>query len=306
MTDEQQLVPGPATEGGNRTGSFLSAHSHQFGISQIVTWFKQGWVLYKKAPIGLLACMLIQFICVLPFQFVPYISWPLSAAMQSVFAAGTLSYAHRLASGEQSRIGNIFDGFRYQRSRLLTLGLFSAVLHAVILLTFFLVLSVVYDADSANHFAHLILAGTSPAQIAAIRNDPHMVGMLLLCMPFMLIYCIVMMGLWSANALTFFNQMSPERALIAGLRGSLKNWLPLLVLMLTTIVLSVLISLLIAVPSTMLFVTTHSTFARVLIVAVAGPLLLIFFAGFIGLSLAISYSWVRDLHGREGSPTLEA
>lgn len=178
-------------------------------------WLHHGWAQFAAAPglwvAGVALMLAVALAPAIVLSIVPWVGLPASHSLLPVFAAGLLYLCRRQSAGETPAIGDLFVGFRQHRGQLLTVGAIYALgVLAIGWLVSFMVRGGVAAGEAmgpVTMFGGLLLAG---------------LFVLVLATP-------LLMAVWFAPALVFFNTMPPLGAMQASFQACLKNWLPMLV-----------------------------------------------------------------------------
>jgi uncharacterized membrane protein len=133
---------------------------------------------------------------------------------------------HRVDSGDELELADLFWGFRHRTGPLVMVGVISAVLMAGILVASML----------------LTGAGTAVTQLAGGSAEavvPVIVGLLV----FFALVIPVYMAMWFAPALVVFHESTASRAMMQSFRGCLRNLVPFVVYGLMLMVLGIFASI---------------------------------------------------------------
>ncbi len=178
-------------------------------------WFRQGWGMFVANPGLWIAMTVILLVMFFGLQIVPLIGTLAANLLMPVLAAGMLQACRQLSAGETPEISTLFVGFRQNTSNLVLLG----VLYMAAML-----LIVAFGA---------VLGGGSVAG-GLMMGRPIGLGFafggFMLAMLVSLVLSVpLLMAIWFAPALVFFNNMAPVDALKASFNACLKNLLAFLV-----------------------------------------------------------------------------
>lgn len=175
-------------------------------------WIVTGWHLFRRQPMPWLLLAIVFGFIFFAISVVPVLGQIAATLLLPVFGAGMMRACHRVDSGEELELADLFWGFRHQAGPLVMVGVISAVLVAGILVASM----VLTGAGSA---LTQLAGGSSEAVISVI------VGLLV----FFALVIPVYMAMWFAPALIVFRQSTPPRAMMQSLRGCLRNIVPFLV-----------------------------------------------------------------------------
>lgn len=187
-------------------------------------WLRQGWALFVANPGVWLAATVIVLVLTLALHIVPLIGTLAANLLTPVLAAGMLDMARRQSAGATLEINDLFIGFKELAGPLVMLG----VIYTVALAAVFFVVALLVTGGVAGGAAGIAMGGGRPAGIGlglGMMFGSLLLGGLLgavLALP-------LMMAMWFAPALVFFNRMEPVAALKASFHACAANWLVFLV-----------------------------------------------------------------------------
>jgi hypothetical protein len=192
-------------------------------------WIAEGLLIFRRNPRQWLLLVAILFagsriLLALPFMgFVAILVAP-------NFLAGLAHGAQALTQGKPLRFGYLASGFLKNGAQLVTIGGVSLVGHFLMLMGM-----TVIAGDALSDIAKTMAAGAITAdtvnamRIAAPRILQSVIVGLGISLP-------VMLAVWFAPLLVFFDDMKPGPAMMLSLRACVKNVLPLLVYSITAMV----------------------------------------------------------------------
>ncbi len=193
----------------------FNGNSRTVPAGNAVEWLNQGWALFIVNP-GLWVALTVVFLVVLVgLNVVPLIGSLAANLLIPLFSAGMLLSCQKAASGETLDISDLFAGFKQNTGNLVMLG----VIYMVAMLIIFVIVFVLVGGGMAGGAMMGRAAGFGLA----------FGGMLLAMLVSLALMVPLLMAVWFAPALVFFNNMPPQDALKASFNASLKNTLPLLV-----------------------------------------------------------------------------
>ena len=166
-------------------------------------WLRQGWAIFVANPAQWLAMTLVFLVVFVGLNIVPFLGALVANLLMPVFSAGMLYAGRKVAEGDSLGINDLFAGFRQNTTPLLTVGV-------------------------------LYMAGLLVIAVLAAALGGMMLAMFLslaLSIP-------LLMAVWFAPALVFFNNMRPVEALKSSFSACLKNTLSFLVYGLVLMVLA--------------------------------------------------------------------
>lgn len=191
-------------------------------------WLRQGWAAFVANPGLWLAMTLILLVIFLGLSIVPLIGTLAANLLLPVLAAGMLHAVRRLGEDERMEINDLFAGFRHNTGGLIMVGVFYMAGWLVI----GLILMVLVGGSVG--LGMFFGAGGHGAMGAGIGFGGILLSMLLT----LILGAPLVMAVWFAPALVYFNAMAPLDAMKASLAASLKNWLVMTVFGLLCLVLS--------------------------------------------------------------------
>ena len=201
MTDLMEPFPlqAPAFDGSSRV----------VAAGNVFEWLKQGWALFVASPGPWIAMTIVLLVFVLGMHIVPVIGMLAANLLTPLFGAGMLRACEKGAAGETLDVRDVFAGFKHNTNHLLMLGLLYMAAMVIIIL-----------------FA--VLIGSSSLAGGLMMSNPIGIGLAFggLIFTFLLSLALavpLLMALWFAPALVFFNNMSPREALKASFSACMKN-----------------------------------------------------------------------------------
>jgi hypothetical protein len=185
-------------------------------------WVTGGFALFRKSPATWLVLVLILFAASKLLVLLPLLGI-LFVLFMPVFIAGLMEGCRALDRGEALQIGHLASGFRTNAAQLVTLGGVSLVGNLAIMM-----IVVSLGGDAMSTIAKTLAESTraqppsSEAQAAASTVARALLVGTLASLP-------LLMALWFAPLLVYFQNAGPLKAMQSSLVASLKNALPLLV-----------------------------------------------------------------------------
>lgn len=191
-------------------------------------WLRQGWAGFLAAPGQWLAMTVLLLVVFLGLQIVPMIGTLAANMIMPVLTAGVLHAVRRQADEGKFEVGDLFAGFRRNTGPLVIVG----VLNMAGWLAIALLVMVLIGGSVAGGIA--FGAAGQPALGAGIGFG----GMFLAGLLTLLLGVPLVMAMWFAPALVYFNDMQPVAALKASIAANLKNWLVMTIFSLILLVLA--------------------------------------------------------------------
>ena len=207
-------IPAPAFNGNSRV----------VGAGSVFEWLKQGWALFVINPGLWIAMTIVLLVVVFGLQVVPLIGSLAANLLTPLLGAGMLLACQKLSNGETPEIVDLFAGFKQKTSNLVMLG--------VLYMAAMLIIFVVVAAFGGGSLIGGLMMGR-PAGIGLAFG-----GMMFAMLLSLVLSIPLLMAVWFAPALVFFNNMPPVDALKASFNACLKNMLPFLLYGLITLVLA--------------------------------------------------------------------
>ncbi len=185
-------------------------------------WIAAGiWIFRRNPPLWLLLIALL-FIGSRVLLAIPLVG-VLAVLIAPNFLAGLAHGAEALEQGKPLRLGYLASGFLRNAARLVTIGGVSLVGQFLTLMVMVLI-----GGEAIGNIAKTVTAaGATPETIQAMRAAAP--SMMLALLAGLLLSVPLMMAVWFAPLLVFFNDMKPVPALMLSLWACLRNILPFLV-----------------------------------------------------------------------------
>ena len=189
----------------------LRGRSHTVSVGNVFGWWRRGWSLFIAEPIQWLLLSLILAVIMLASARVPLIGGLAAMLLTPVFMAGMLYAGRRGAGGEKPEVADLFIGFRQRTDTLLLLGVLYALAQFLIFLVVLAVFSSgIFGAD-----------GNTGPNLGAVFVVLALLLSLILSTP-------LLMAMWFAPALVFFDNMQPLAAMKVSFAACMENLLPIL------------------------------------------------------------------------------
>lgn len=196
-------------------------------------WIKQGFSLFRKAPLLWVVLLLICIAAAVALSSIPILGEPLVSLLMPVILIGLMTGCRSLEGNEELELAHLFSGFHRQTAQLVALGGISLVSQYLI----FGLMMMVGGAELVN-----ILMSTKP------EADPNVLRQAMEGAGFALslgavLFFVLMMAMQFAPMLVFFNNVAPLEAMKLSLRAFVRNVGPMLVYVTTIMVLAILASI---------------------------------------------------------------
>jgi hypothetical protein len=190
--------------------------------SQGWRWLTRGLIIFRKDPAQWLLLIGILFVGSRVLLAVPFVGLVVILLTPN-FLAGLAHGAQALEQGKPLRFGYLASGFLKNAAQLVTLGGVSLVGHFLMLLAMTAV-----AGDALSDITQTMAAGTATADtVTAMRTAAP--RLLLSALVGLGISLPVMLAVWFAPMLVFFDDVKPVPAMLLSLWACVKNVLPLLV-----------------------------------------------------------------------------
>ena len=185
-------------------------------------WLVQGLVLFRKDPAHWLMLIALLFIGSRVLLAVPYLGL-LVVLITPNFLAGLTHGAQALEQGKPLRLGYLASGFLKNAGHLITLGGVSLLGHFLMLVA----MTTVAGAALSDVVQTMSTGAITQETVAAMRGAAPRL-LLSVCVG-LAIAVPVMLAVWFAPMLVFFDDMKPGPAMLISLWACLRNIVPMLV-----------------------------------------------------------------------------
>lgn len=191
-------------------------------------WLRQGWATFVANPGQWLAMAVLLIVIFLGLQIVPLIGTLAANLMMPVLGAGMLHAVRRLSDEGSFEIADLFAGFKRNTGPLVIVG--------ALYMGGWLIIALIVMVLIGGSVAGGIVFGAAgqPAMGAGIGFG----GMFVAGILTLLLGAPLLMAVWFAPALVYFNDMQPVAALKASFDGCLRNWLVMAIFGLILLVLA--------------------------------------------------------------------
>lgn len=168
-------------------------------------WLRQGWRLYRVAPVTWLSMMLGYWLVILGTSVLQYVQAVVVVLVPAI-SVGFMAVGRRCAAGEPPSLADLFSGFRAGFQRQLVLGVVHLALMMLVLL-----------------LARAIDDGVLESWIRT--RDPELTSQVLSVLAVMLVaYAQVVLLFWFAPALVAWHDIGVAKALFFSYFSCLLNW----------------------------------------------------------------------------------
>lgn len=207
-------IPAPAFNGNSRVVPPGNAFD----------WLKQGWALFAANPGLWIGLTIVLLVIVLGVQIVPLVGTLAAHLLMPVLGAGMLLVCRKIDEEERVQIDDLFAGFKQNAGPLVMVG----VLYMLAMFAIVVIVVIVGGGSVAGG-----LLSAQPAGLGVIFG-----GLMLSLLLSLALSVPVVMAVWFAPALVFFNRMQPVAALKASFEACMKNVLAFMVYGLIVLVLA--------------------------------------------------------------------
>ena len=185
-------------------------------------WIAEGMLIFRKNPPQWLLLIAVLFVGSRVLFLIPLIG-VIAVLVAPNFLAGLAHGAQALEQGKPLRLGYLASGFLKNATQLITIGAISLVGQFLMLMAMLLV-----GGDGISTVSKTMAAGAAtPETMEAIRTAaPRMMMAMIVGIGVSL---PLIMAVWFAPLLVFFDDVKPLPALVSSLWACLKNILPLLI-----------------------------------------------------------------------------
>lgn len=185
-------------------------------------WIAEGMLIFRKNPPQWLLLIAVLFVGSRVLFLIPLIG-VIAVLVAPNFLAGLAHGAQALDQGKPLRLGYLASGFLKNATQLITIGAISLVGQFLMLMAMLLV-----GGDGISTVSKTMAAGAAtPETMEAIRTAaPRMMMAMIVGIGVSL---PLIMAVWFAPLLVFFDDVKPLPALVLSLWACLKNILPLLI-----------------------------------------------------------------------------
>ena len=190
-------------------------------------WLRQGWSVFTANPGLWLAMSVLLIVIFLGLQIVPLVGTLAANLLAPVLGAGMLHAVSRLSDTGSFEITDLFAGFKRNTGPLVLVG----VIYMIGWLVVGLIVMVLVGGSIAGGV--IVGIGGAPAVGAGIGFG----GLFLSGLIMLILGAPLLMAIWFAPALVYFNDMQPVAAMKASFNACLKNWLVMSIYGLMTLVL---------------------------------------------------------------------
>lgn len=185
-------------------------------------WLTQGLALFRQDPAKWVLLIGILFVGSRVLLAVPYLGL-LVVLITPNFMAGLAHGAQALTQGKPLRFGYLASGFLKNAGRLVTLGGVSLMGHFLMLVA----MTTVAGSALSDIVQTMSTGAITPETVAAMRAAAP--RLLLSVAVGLGVALPVILAVWFAPMLVFFDDLKPVPALVASLWACLRNILPMLV-----------------------------------------------------------------------------
>ncbi len=178
-------------------------------------WLRHGWALFLAKPAQWLILALILMAIMLVLSVFPLIGALAANLLTPLFVAGMLQASRRAGEDAAPELADLFAGFRRQAGNLIVIG-------ACYMLGLFLIFVIGFAVGGGGMVGGLMNA--NPVGLGVAMGSVMLAVLLTLLLSVPLI-----MAVWFAPALVFFNNMPPFEAMKASFNACMKNMPPFLI-----------------------------------------------------------------------------
>lgn len=196
---------------------------HSVAAARGWSWITRGFRLFMKSPAIWLALLVIMYACSKLLHYIPVLGI-VFVLLLPVFIAGLMEGCRALENGEDLELAHLVRGFRKNGAQLVTVGGISLVGNLAVAMIVFAL-----GGEAMSTMAKMLTqtASVAPQVTEEMRAATASVGRALLVGT--LVSLPLVMALWYAPLLVYFQDLGPIAAMKASFVGCLRNTLPMLV-----------------------------------------------------------------------------
>ena len=192
-------------------------------------WIAEGLAIFRRNPGGWVLLITILFIASRVLLAIPLLG-VLVVLLVPNFLAGLSHGAQAVTQGKRLRVGYLASGFLKNAAALITIGGVSLVGQVLTLMVMALI-----GGDAISSISKTMTGGTAtPATVEAMRGAAPRMMMALIAG--ITVSLPLLMAVWFAPLLVFFDDAKPLPAMVLSLWACVKNILPLLIFSMAVIV----------------------------------------------------------------------
>ena len=192
-------------------------------------WLGRGWRLFAFSPGMWMVFTIIVTLVFMALGLVPVVGQLVTLVLAPALAGGLLLAAADAEAGRPLDLGRLFEPLIAERTRgdIVILGLLSLAAWVAVLGAGVVVLIAVAGVSAIGHGTAVF---NDPESLGAAAATSMGIGVAVALLIWLLLALVVTALLLYAVPLVVFAHRPPFEAVTTGLRGVLRNWLPLLVL----------------------------------------------------------------------------
>jgi hypothetical protein len=181
------------------------------------TWIVEGYQLFRKSPAVWLALLLLLFVSMKVLVRVPVL-YIIVALLMPHFIVGLMEGCRALERGARLDVGHLLAGFRRNAAQLVTIGGVSLVGNFAVMM-----LVIEFGGEAMATLAKMMTQGAhmTPQLTREMQAAARTVAQALLIGTAVSIP--LLMALWYAPLLVYFNDLGPIAALKSSFLGCVKN-----------------------------------------------------------------------------------
>ena len=187
--------------------------ARQLPVEQGWRWITAGFSLFRKSPLIWIVLTITLFFLGFALSLLPIIGQLLFTLASPVFLAGLVDGARTLARGGELEISHLFAGFRKNAAPLVTLG-------GIYLVGQLLIFGAMMMVGGSGLYS-LLIGGEETVEYEGMLD-----AMLLPLLLGMALSIPLMMALWFAPVLVYFDDVSPLNSISASFYACLANIVP--------------------------------------------------------------------------------
>jgi len=194
----------------------FNGKSRKANVGNSLLWLHQGWLIFIASPVQWILLTALFLLIQATLVFIPLAGKIVASLLMPVFAAGFLHICQKISKDSTTTLADLFVGFTQNAQGLVILGILYAA-------GTFLVVFV------ASFIGGVLLAGTILSQMTILAVLTFLAFILLAPLFIFMLTLPLLMAVWFAPALIFFNNLSPTAAIKSSFNACLKNILPFII-----------------------------------------------------------------------------
>ena len=185
-----------------------------------ILWIKEGWRLFRKAPIPWMGMTALMFMVIIGVNLIPWIGHYAVELLSPFLVAGYLAASRAAQDGEPVTFLHLGAGMRNGRDALLRIG----AAYLIVSLLIFALVGLVTGSDPRA----LLLQAQDSASLSPDEFNRLITSALPSMLLAMILFTPLILATWFAPGLALFEAFPARRALWWSLWACWVNWRPIL------------------------------------------------------------------------------